>query len=111
MGVSVGGEVKRIGEGLTPESPWQHLLLRSLLGSLYSMKSLGMGPVSSPPNNFYTQGGLKKNSKFKTKNKTKSETKNKKKTTETKQTQTVQKEGREKHANMEKGRFLETDLF
>lgn len=79
MGVSVGGEVKRVGEGLTPESPWQHLLLRSLLGSLYSMKSLGMGPVSSPPNNFYTQGRLKKNSKFKTKNKTKSETKNKKK--------------------------------
>lgn len=79
MGVSVGGEVKRVGEGLTPESPWQHLLLRSLLGFLYSMKSLGMGPVSSPPNNFYTQGGLKKNSKFKTKNKTKSETKNKKK--------------------------------
>lgn len=69
MGISVGGEVKRVGEGLTPESPWQHLLLRSLLGSLYSMKSLGMGPVSSPPNNFYTQGGLKKNSKFKTKNK------------------------------------------
>lgn len=103
MEISVGGKVKRVGKGLTIESPWKHQHIWSLLGSLCSIKSLGMGSVSSHLNSFYTQGGLKKKFNLQEMPAEQNPPPQKKNMTKIKHTQAVQKEGREKHEGMEKG--------
>lgn len=49
MGISAGGEVKRVGKGLTTESPWQDPLIWSVSVRLPVLNEItGNGPCKQP---------------------------------------------------------------